>query len=149
MSPATVIVLLIVVPLIGALLISLAGRWPNLREGITLVTAATLFGIATQLIDPVVNGDGASLVLAEPLPGLSIAFDVEPLGLVFALLASLLWFVTSVYAIGYMRGAGEPRQTPFYAFFAIAISGAITISSRLPRSATLASGPARCGPARS
>lgn len=129
MSPATVIVLLIVVPLIGALLISLAGRWPNLREGITLVTAATLFGIATQLIDPVVNGDGASLVLAEPLPGLSIAFDVEPLGLVFALLASLLWFVTSVYAIGYMRGAGEPRQTPFYAFFAIAISGAMGVAT--------------------
>ncbi len=129
MSPATVIVLLIVVPLIGALLISLAGRWPNLREGITLVTAATLFGIATQLIDPVVNGAGASLVLAEPLPGLSIAFDVEPLGLVFALLASLLWFVTSVYAIGYMRGAGEPRQTPFYAFFAVAISGAMGVAT--------------------
>ncbi|MBY6204926.1 monovalent cation/H+ antiporter subunit D family protein [Halomonas denitrificans] len=129
MSPATVIVLLIAVPLIGALLISLAGRWPNLREGITLVTAATLFGIATQLIDPVVNGNGASLVLAEPLPGLSIAFDVEPLGLVFALLASLLWFVTSVYAIGYMRGAREPRQTPFYAFFAIAISGAMGVAT--------------------
>jgi len=128
-EPGTLIALLILTPLIGALLLSLAGRWPNLRETITLVTAATLFGLATQLIDPVVNGDGASLVLAEPIPGLKIAFDVEPLGLVFTLLASLLWFVTSVYAIGYMRGANEARQTPFFAFFAIAISGTMGVAT--------------------
>ncbi|MGB0513887.1 MAG: monovalent cation/H+ antiporter subunit D family protein, partial [Wenzhouxiangellaceae bacterium] len=128
-EPGTLIALLIATPLIGALLLSLAGRWPNLRETITLITAATLFGLATQLIDPVVNGDGASLVLAEPLPGLQIAFDVEPLGLVFTLLASLLWFVTSVYAIGYMRGANEGRQTPFFAFFAISISGAMGVAT--------------------
>jgi truncated hemoglobin YjbI len=110
MSPEMLIVSLIVVPLIGALLISQAGRWPNVREAITLVTAASLFGLATQLIDPVVNGAGASLSIAEPIPGLEIAFDVEPLGLIFTLLASLLWFVTSVYGIGYMRGGNEPRD---------------------------------------
>ena len=129
MSPQTLVILLIVLPLIGALLISQAGRWPNLRETITLVTATTLFGLATQLVDPVVNGAGASLVLAEPLPGLQIAFDVEPLGLIFTLLASLLWLVTSVYSIGYMRGNDEPRQTPYYAFFAIAISGAMGVAT--------------------
>ena len=76
-----------------------------------------------------INGAGAALTVAEPLPGLKIAFDVEPLGLVFALLASLLWIVTSVYAIGYMRGADEPRQTSFFAFFAIAISGAMGVAT--------------------
>src|SRR6056297_3353102 len=128
MSPEMLIVSLIVVPLAGALLISQAGRWPNVREAITLITAASLFGLATQLIDPVVNGAGASLSIAEPIPGLEIAFDVEPLGLIFTLLASLLWFVTSVYGIGYMRGGNEPRQTSFYAFFAIAISGAMGVA---------------------
>ncbi|MDT8409639.1 MAG: monovalent cation/H+ antiporter subunit D family protein [Wenzhouxiangellaceae bacterium] len=128
MNPQLLIIGLLATPLIGALLISQAGRWPNLRETITLVTAASLFGLATQLIDPVVNGAGASLVLAEPLPGLQIAFDVEPLGLIFTLLASLLWLVTSVYSIGYMRGNDEPRQTPYYAFFAIAISGAMGVA---------------------
>ncbi|MBL39451.1 MAG: cation:proton antiporter [Xanthomonadales bacterium] len=129
MSPEMLIVSLIGVPLVGALLISQAGRWPNVREAITLITAATLFGLATQLIDPVVNGAGASLSVAEPIPGLEIAFDVEPLGLIFTLLASLLWFVTSVYGIGYMRGGNEPRQTSFYAFFAIAISGAMGVAT--------------------
>ncbi|PKL96329.1 MAG: cation:proton antiporter [Gammaproteobacteria bacterium HGW-Gammaproteobacteria-8] len=128
-EPGTLIALLILTPLIGALLVSLCGRWPNLRETLTLLTAATLFGLATQLIDPVVNGGGVTLVVAEPIPGLSIAFDVEPLGLVFSLLASLLWFVTSVYAIGYMRGNKEERQTSFFAFFAIAISGAMGVAT--------------------
>jgi len=128
-APGTLIALLLATPLFGALLVSLTGRWPNLRETVTLLTAATLFGLATQLIDPVVNGSGASLVLAEPIPGLKIAFDVEPLGLIFTLLASLLWFVTSVYAIGYMRGANEPRHTPFFAFFAISISGAMGVAT--------------------
>lgn len=127
-DPGTLIALLIATPLVGALLVSLTGRWPNLRETVTLVTAATLFGLATQLIDPVIHGSGAALVLAEPIPGLEIAFEVEPLGLIFALLASLLWFVTSVYAIGYMRGANEPRHTSFFAFFAISIAGAMGVA---------------------
>jgi multicomponent Na+:H+ antiporter subunit D len=41
-------------------LIALVGRWPNLREAVTLTTAVTLFALATQLIDPVLNGAGAS-----------------------------------------------------------------------------------------
>lgn len=128
MSPGLLIILLITVPLLGAVLIALTGRWPNVREGITLVTAATLFGLATQLISPIVNRLEVGLTLIEPLPGLAIAFNLEPLGLIFALLASLLWFVTSVYSIGYMRGNNEPRQTSFYVFFAIAISGAMGVA---------------------
>jgi len=127
-SPGLLIILLITVPLLGAVLIALTGRWPNVREGITLVTAATLFGLATQLISPIVNRLEVGLTLIEPLPGLAIAFNLEPLGLIFALLASLLWFVTSVYSIGYMRGNNEPRQTSFYVFFAIAISGAMGVA---------------------
>ena len=38
MSPEMLIVSLIGVPLVGALLISQAGRWPNVREAITLIT---------------------------------------------------------------------------------------------------------------
>ena len=38
------------------------------------------------------------------MPGLEIAFNVEPLGLLFAVLASGLWMVTHLYGIGYMRG---------------------------------------------
>ena len=40
--------------------------------------------------------------------------------MLFALVAGLLWLVTSIYSIGYMRGHNEQNQTRFYAMFAIA-----------------------------
>jgi multicomponent Na+:H+ antiporter subunit D len=128
MSASFLIPAIILTPLVGAVLILLTGRWPNLREAVTLTTAACLFALVTQMIGPILDRETLSLTIAEPLPGLSITFDVEPLGLMFALLASMLWFVTSIYAIGYMRGNREPYQTGFYAFFAIAISGAMGVA---------------------
>ena len=62
------------------------------------------------------------------LPGLSIAFTIEPLGMIFACVASFLWIVTSIYAIGYMRGHHEVNQTKFYFFFAISITAAIGVA---------------------
>ncbi|MEK9723122.1 MAG: proton-conducting transporter membrane subunit [Rhodospirillaceae bacterium] len=62
------------------------------------------------------------------LPGLGITFTLEPLGMLFAGIASGLWIVTSLYAVGYMRGHHEINQTRFYTCFAIAISSAVGIA---------------------
>jgi multicomponent Na+:H+ antiporter subunit D len=64
----------------------------------------------------------------ELLPGLTISFSVEPLGMLFALVASFLWLVTTCYAIGYMRTHKERNQTRFYCCFAIAISSVMGIA---------------------
>ena len=61
-------------------------------------------------------------------PGLSLAFKIEPLGATFALIASSLWILTSIYAIGYMRGHHEQNQTRFFAFFALAIASTMGIA---------------------
>ena len=45
--------------------------------------------------------------------------------MLFALVASGLWILTSLYAIGYMRGHHEENQTRFFAFFAVAIAAAL------------------------
>ncbi len=59
---------------------------------------------------------------------MEFGFSVEPLGMIFACVASTLWIVNSIYSIGYMRGNNEPRQTSFYVCFAIAIAGAIGVA---------------------
>ena len=128
MSPETALPLALLVPGLGAVLVALAGRWPNLREAITLLTGIALLGIVTTLIGPVTAGESPTVVLAEPVPGLPIALSVEPLGLLFALIAAFLWIVTSIYAIGYMRGHNEENQTRFYAAFAIAISSTMGVA---------------------
>jgi multicomponent Na+:H+ antiporter subunit D len=107
MMPETALVLALGVPLVGALLVVAAGRWPNLREAVTLVTGAVLLGIVITLVPRVLAGDAPRTVLVETLPGLPLALSVEPLGLLFALIAAFLWIVTSIYAIGYMRGHHE------------------------------------------
>ncbi len=128
MSPQHAIELAVAVPLLGAVLIWMSHRRPNLRETVTLVTAGTQFALVASLLPGVLDGDRPAAVLAETLPGLSLAFEVEPLGMMFALLASFLWIVTSVYSIGYMRGHGEKNQTRFYAYFAVALCGAVGVA---------------------
>jgi multicomponent Na+:H+ antiporter subunit D len=121
--------LCVVWPLLGAALVALLGRRPNLREGASLATATTLFGAIVAWILPAVQaGERPRLDVVEVLPGLPLAFEVEPLGLLFALVASGLWIVTTLYAVGYMRGHHEAHQTRFYVCFALAICGAIGVA---------------------
>ena len=68
------------------------------------------------------------MVFFEILPGLPLAFELEPLGMLFALVASGLWIVTTCYSIGYMRAHQEKNQTRFYACFAIAIFAALGVA---------------------
>jgi multicomponent Na+:H+ antiporter subunit D len=116
------------IPVAGSVLIALAGRWPNLREAATLGTAALLLASVLQLLGPVLDGDRPSLTLIEMLPGLPLAFSVEPLGMLFALVASGLWIVNSLYSIGYMRGNDEAHQTRFYVCFSLALAAAIGVA---------------------
>ena len=66
--------------------------------------------------------------MVTPLPGLSLSLATEPLGLLFATVASGLWIITTIYSIGYMRGNDEQNQTRFYAFFAVSISAALGVA---------------------
>ncbi|MBL4623004.1 MAG: hypothetical protein JKY89_11440, partial [Immundisolibacteraceae bacterium] len=122
------ILLSMLIPLLGAGLILLTGKYPNLRETVTLMTAAALFWNIFGIYQTTQTGQVLQLELFEPLAGLPIAFKVEPLGMLFALIASFLWIVTSIYAIGYMRGHHEQNQTRFYFFFAIAIASVMGLT---------------------
>lgn len=128
LTPEQAILASMAVPLTGALLISLAGHVPNLREGITLATAAALLAIVLTLLPLVMDGARPDIVLFSMLPGLQIAFKVEPLGMLFALIASGLWIVNSLYSIGYMRGNKEAHQTRFFVCFALAIAATMGIA---------------------
>jgi multicomponent Na+:H+ antiporter subunit D len=128
MTPSATILAALAVPLAGSVLIAAAHRAPNVRETITLVTAAALFLLVASLLPEVAAGGRPALVLFEVMPGLALAFEVEPLGMLFALVASLLWIVTSVYSIGYMRGNEEAHQTRYYVCFAGALASAIGIA---------------------
>ena len=120
-STDTLVLLAILVPIAGAILIPFFDKHPNLREAVTLVAAVTLFVVIVPLVGPVMGGARPGAKIIEVAPGLVLAFKVEPLGMLFGLVASSLWILNSIYSIGYMRGNKEPRQTGFYVCFAIAL----------------------------
>ena len=123
-----ILVWIVLTPLVGALAVVLTGRWPNLRETVSLITGGALIVQVATLVPPVLAGQSPGVLLAVPVPGVPLALQIEPLGLLFALIAAVLWVATTVYAIGYMRGHGEKHQTRFYAFFAIAISATMGVA---------------------
>jgi multicomponent Na+:H+ antiporter subunit D len=121
-TPELVILAAVAIPVAGAAGVAAFDRAPNFRETVTLVAATLLFLAVATLVGPVLAGARPSLHLFEIMPGLPIAFEVEPLGMLFALVASSLWIASAVYSIGYMRGNDEAHQTRFYVCFALALA---------------------------
>jgi multicomponent Na+:H+ antiporter subunit D len=128
LTSETLILLALCLPALGAVGIALANRIPNLREAVTLAIAGVNFTVVMTLLFRVLDGERPSAGGWEVFGGVEIAFLVEPLGMLFASIAATLWIVNSIYSIGYMRANNEPRQTPFYMSFAVAISSAIGIA---------------------
>jgi len=128
MSSGLLIVAALLLPTIAVLFIVSSTRRPNLREAFTLLFASVLFVVVCTMVPSVIDGDRPSIVLGEVMSGLIVAFEVEPLGMLFALIASSLWIISSVYSIGYMRGNNEPRHTSFFVCFAISIGSTMGIA---------------------
>jgi multicomponent Na+:H+ antiporter subunit D len=120
--------LTLAVPFVAAVLILMSDLRPNQREGATLLCALVLFALNLSLLPHVLAGESLRLVIAEPIAGVPLMLDVEPLGMIFALVASGLWIVNSVYSIGYMRGNNEQHQTRFYLCFALALGSTMGIA---------------------
>jgi multicomponent Na+:H+ antiporter subunit D len=116
----------VVVPLLACGAVLLLRRRPNLREAVSVAAGLVLAGIVLTLWP--VAGDGLRFELWSWLPGLSLELALEPLGLMFATVAAVLWPVTTVYAAGYLRAEREHAQARFFAFFALTIASAMWIA---------------------
>lgn len=129
METSTAILASMAIPFLACVSNMLHGNErPNLRDGITLIAAIATFAcVLTVLIN---NGNATSetFTLFSIMPGLDIAFYVEPLGLLFALIASGLWVVVHLYAIGYMRGNKEDNHARFFAAFGFSIAATLGIA---------------------
>lgn len=115
-----VLVTLFVIPILVS-----SSEKPNVREGWTFFAGSIKLLIVLSMLPAVLSGKQIVLTLFEIAPGADIAFRVDALGMMFALVAASLYIVTSMYSIGYMRGLNEHGQTRFVSFFALAISATI------------------------
>ena len=113
---------------VAALLVALLGRWPNVRETCIFAAAAIKLGLLLSLAPAVLDGKLYEFEVMELLPNVGLAFKVDALGLLFALVSVSLWIPTTIFSMGLLRPLKQHAQTRFFFFFAIAISSAVGVA---------------------
>ncbi|PSQ18347.1 cation:proton antiporter [Halobacteriales archaeon QS_8_69_73] len=121
-------VVAVLVSVVGTVGILAAHRRPNLREAVTLSVAVAKFGVVASMVPGVLAGDVYVWSLGRFVLDVPFELRADALGILFAALASLLWIVTSLYSIGYVRGLEEHGQTRYFAAFAMSLSAAVGVA---------------------
>ena len=60
------------------------------------------------------------------LPDLELVLRAGPLALLFVTLSTVLWLVTTVYAIGYLEGS--PHRSRFFGFFSLCVTATVGVA---------------------
>jgi len=60
------------------------------------------------------------------LPGLELVLRTGPLSLLFVTLSTILWLVTTIYAIGYLEGS--PHRSRFFGFFSLCVTATVGVA---------------------
>lgn len=114
------------VPWIAAAVIFALGESRHLARLITGVLAGAITTVAAVYLAVNVANLGDVPPVYLPLLGIGFGLMADGLGVLFALLASSLWLVTTIYATGYMAQAKDKAR--FFGFFAICVGSAIGIA---------------------
>ncbi len=118
----------VLLPFLGAVAIALAATRPGLRNALCWVSSVAFLLAVLGQVAPFLDGESSRQVVWQLLPELTIAFRLEPLGLIFLLLSSSLWLLATPYAIGYMAHGGYTNLGRFFACYAIALGAAAGIA---------------------
>jgi multicomponent Na+:H+ antiporter subunit D len=122
------IVASMLVPVIGALLIFTCAKYRGLIELIFVSTSLCLLGITISIVNLGPEAFHQSIALFNIIDSIPIAFHLEPLGILYACVASGLWLVTTIYAVGYMNANKEKHLARFYMCFCLAMAAVMGIA---------------------
>jgi multicomponent Na+:H+ antiporter subunit D len=122
MSALLAMLVVMLAPLAAAGSILAFRNRPTLREASTLAGAAAMAAGGIALVPAARGGQVPEVTLLELVPGVPLGFRADAAAVVLVAMASVLWLLTSSYAIGYVRGAREKRQTRFFASFALCMA---------------------------
>jgi multicomponent Na+:H+ antiporter subunit D len=109
----------------GLVIFALPEGWVGPRTALNLLGAVAKLALVFLLLAGVQAG-GSYGVRFEVLPGLDLALKADALGLLFITLSSILWFFTTLYAIGYLEGA--PHRSRFFGFFSLCVTATVGVA---------------------
>jgi len=109
----------------GTLILILREEQVALRTFLNLFGAVVKVGLIAWVFAGYMRGEEYNFNFGLG-PDLSFALRVDQLGLLFASLSSVLWLVTTLYAIGYLEGGKHRRR--FFAFFSLCVTASTGIA---------------------
>ncbi len=101
---------------------------PTIRTGTPIVAAVCVFGLVASMVPDVLAGQAPTTNLGTLVAGVDLEFSADPLGMVFALVASGLWVVTSIYSVGYARGTGMDNRTRYAAALCLSLGSGLGVA---------------------
>jgi multicomponent Na+:H+ antiporter subunit D len=116
------------VSFLAAVLIAFSRKYPNLRETWSAIASVVKFGIILSMLPAVLDGNYYEWTLCQITDTVGLTLRTDPAGMIFAVLASMLWVPMNFYSIGYMRCNNEKEQTGYFAAFAICMSSVMGIA---------------------
>ncbi|TKB28326.1 monovalent cation/H+ antiporter subunit D family protein [Desulfopila sp. IMCC35006] len=109
----------------GLIIFSLAENSVRLRTGLNLTGALLNLVLVGWMLWGVYLGHRYEARLAL-LPDLELVLLADTLSLLFITLSAVLWLVTTVYAIGYLKGS--PHRSRFFGFFSLCVTSTAGVS---------------------
>jgi multicomponent Na+:H+ antiporter subunit D len=107
------------------LLFFLAEKQVFWRNTLNLIGVASKLALVIFLFFSFLQGQHFRLSF-EIIQGVEFLLKIDELSLLFAGLSSILWFFTTLYAIGYLKG--EQNQGRFFAFFSLCVTATVGIA---------------------
>src|SRR5690606_7909120 len=95
------------------------------RIGINLGAAILKLLLVSIMLIGVARGDEFGFRF-EMMPGISFYLHADALTMLLSILSALLWFVTTIYAIGYLKGT--PNRRRFFAYFSLCVAATMGIA---------------------
>jgi len=127
MNSATSLPLLVILSslLPGLVIFFLPEGSHRLRTTLNLAGAFVKIFLVGVLIWGVFHGQSYETRWALA-PGLDLVLHADKLSLLFVSLSSVLWLVTTIYAIGYLESS--PHRSRFFGFFSLCVSATVGLA---------------------
>jgi len=109
----------------GLIIFGLAEQRVRLRTVLNLAGSVVKLALVAWMLWGVYNGHHYEARITL-LPDLELVLRAGPLALLFVALSSLLWMVTTVYAIGYLEGS--PHRGRFFGFFSLCVTATVGVA---------------------
>ncbi len=109
----------------GIIIFALPEESSRLRTGLNLLGAGLKLVLILVMDIGIYFGNSYELRVTL-FQGVDLFLNADPLSALFATLSSALWFLTTVYAVGYLEGS--PNRSNFFGYFSLCVTVTIGIA---------------------